>query len=205
MNDLQRQFIRAFEANQELFSISLSTEKIFNLARYYQFVEKHNAILHLVAPTSPENFAVRHVLESLTLLEFLPKNTRFADVGTGAGLPSIPCLIARTDLYGFLVESKLKKARFLQEVLAECRLINRAEILERQFEEIAKPDVSYVLCRALDKFTQKLPRLLKWSGKSNLLFFGGGTLREELTKNGVKFDEKLMPLSEQRFLFSAAK
>lgn len=201
MNDLQRQFIGAFEANQEIFGVSLSTGKIFNLVRYYELVERHNALLHLVAPAPPETFAVRHVLESLALLEFLPKNATFADVGTGAGLPAIPCLIARPDLRGVLIESKLKKAKFLEEVLAECKLKNRAEIFNRQFEELPKPDVSYVCCRALNKFTLKLPKLLKWSAGCTLLFYGGNALRDELKKHGVKFREKLMPLSEQRFLF----
>lgn len=205
MNDTHRQFIGAFEANQEIFGVALSTEKIFSLVKYYEFVERHNALLHLVAPAPAETFAVRHVLESLAMLEFLPKGAKFADVGAGAGLPSVPCLIARPDLRGVLIESKLKKAAFLEKVLLECRLKNRVEIFNRQFEELPKPDVSFVTCRALDKFTLKLPRLLKWSGKSKLLFFGGQALGDELKKHGVRFEEKLMPLSEQRFLFASVK
>jgi hypothetical protein len=42
---------------------------------------------------------------------------------------------------------------------------------------------------------------LKWSKHAQLLFFGGPSLREELQKNRVKFKEKLMPFSEQRYLF----
>ena len=205
MNDLQRQFISAFESNQETFGVSLSTEKIFNLAEYYELIEKHNEILHLVAPAPIETFVVRHILESLYAEKFLPKNARFADLGTGAGLPAVPLLIARKDLRGVLIESKLRKAKFLEEVLAECKLEDRAEIFDRQFEELPKPDVSYVLCRALDKFTQKLPKILKWSGNCTLLFFGGNALREELQKNNVKYEQKLLPLSEQRFLFISQK
>ena len=205
MNDAQRQFIRHFETNQESFGVSLSTEKIFALTRYYELVEKYNALLHLVAPTDAETFVVRHILESIYAEKFLPKNASFADIGTGAGLPAVPLLIARKDTRGFLIESKLKKANFLGEILAECKLENRAEILNQQFEELSQPDVSYVLCRALDKFTQKLPRILKWSGNCNFLFFGGNALRDELKKNGVKFEEKLLPLSEQRFLFVSSK
>jgi 16S rRNA (guanine527-N7)-methyltransferase len=202
---MREKFIEALETNQNLFGLNLTKDKIFVLAKYFELVHQHNEILHLVAPCSPEEFATRHILESLTVLEFLPENARFADVGTGAGLPAIPCLITREDLRGVLIESKLKKAKFLEEVLAECSLKSRAEIINRQFEEIQKPDVSYVLCRALDKFTQKLPKLLKWAGKSKLLFFGGNSLRDELQKNGVKFTEMLMPLSEQRFLFAKKK
>lgn len=182
MNDLQRQFIRAFEQNQEAFGVSLSTEKIFALAKYHELVEKHNALLHLVAPAPVETFVVRHVLESIYAEKFLPKNIKFVDLGTGAGLPSVPILIARKDLCGLLIESKLKKAEFLREVLTECRLENRAEILNRQFEEIEKPAADYILCRALDKFTQKLPRILKWSANARFLFFGGNSLRDALKK-----------------------
>ncbi len=203
MNDLQRQFIRALESNQEAFGVSLSVEKIFNLTKYYELICQHNDILHLVAPTSPETFAVRHILESLFAENFLPKNACFADIGTGAGLPSVPCLIVRKDLRGILIESKLKKASFLREVLTECKLKDRAEILNRQFEELEKPDVNFVTCRALDKFTEKLPKLLKWSKGCELLFFGGNNLGENLEKRGVKFERKLIPQSEQRFLFIA--
>jgi len=204
MNESRQKFIGSLEKNCSLFGVSLSEKTIGELADYYEFVtRKDYEFLHLVAPCSPEEFATRHVLESLTALEFLPEKARFADIGAGAGLPSIPCLIAHADLRGVLIESKLKKGKFLQEVLTECKLESRAKIINRQFEEIQKPDVSYVLCRALDKFTQKLPSLLKWSGRSNLLFFGGNALRDELKKHDIKFREKLMPMSEQRFLFVA--
>lgn len=205
MDDLQRQFIRAFENNAESFGISLSTQKVLNLAKHYELIRKHNDILHLVAPSPVETFVVRHVLESLYAEKFLPENAVFADLGTGAGLPAVPILIARKDTRGFLVESKLKKANFLEEVLAECQLEDRAEILDRQFEELAKPDVSWILCRALDKFAPKLPKIFKWSGACSFLFFGGNALRDGLQKSGVKFETKLLPLSEQRFLFVSQK
>lgn len=199
---MREEIIESIKKHQSAFSLNLNDKKISALADYYELIQTHNPLLHLVAPCSPEEFAVRHILESLTLLEFLPKKARFADIGAGAGLPSIPCLLAREDLSGFLVESKLKKTNFLEEVLDQCGLKKRARIYNRQFEEIEIPnDVSFVTCRALDKFTQKLPQLLKWSKNRSLLFFGGNSLRDELTKNGIRFRDKLMPMSEQRFLF----
>lgn len=202
MKETER-FIAALRANEPAFGISLGAKNLNDLAAYHALVSKRNEFLHLVAPCAPEEFAVRHILESLTLLDFLPKNAKFADVGAGAGLPSIPCLIVREDLRGVLIESKLKKAIFLREVSAECRLENRVEILNRQFEELPKPAVSHVSCRALDKFTRKLPKLLKWSAGCDLLFFGGGALALELEKHGIKFTGKLMPASAQRYLFAA--
>jgi 16S rRNA (guanine527-N7)-methyltransferase len=202
---MRERFIKALEKHQNSFDLALGGDEIRRLADYYELIQAHNDLLHLVAPATAEEFAVRHILESLTLLEFLPKRAKLADVGTGAGLPSLPCLLAREDLYGFLIESKIKKTSFLAEALAQFNLDGRARIINRQFEEIEKPHAAFVTCRALDKFVPKLPRILKWSRGSSLLFFGGNSLRDELKKHNVKFREKLMPLSEQRFLFYTDK
>ncbi|CAN5497917.1 hypothetical protein BH18ACI1_BH18ACI1_08920 [soil metagenome] len=203
MNALHKEFIDSLGANKLFFNISLNKIQTEKIAVYYEFIQEHNAVLHLVAPCSTEEFAVRHILESLTLLEFLPENAKFADVGAGAGLPALPCLIVRQDLHGVLIESKSKKADFLKEVLAKFDLGKCTIIQNKQFEELPKPDVEFITCRALDKFTQKLPKLLKWSKKSSLLLFGGNNLGAELEKYGVKFQKKLIPMSEQRFLFIA--
>lgn len=203
MNNTRRQFINALTENQAAFNIEINPPTMEKLADYYEFVQANNALLHLVAPSAPEVFATRHILESVYLTKFLPVNARFADIGAGAGLPSLPCLIFREDLRGALIESKLKKADFLQKVLTKCDLQNRAEVFNRQFEEVAKPDVSYVTCRALDKFTRKLPKIIKWAHGSNLLLFGGDELRDELKNQRVAFTEKLLPQSERRFIFIA--
>lgn len=202
---MSNEFIEAIKTHQSVFGQNLPDEKISLLNDYFELIQENNEILHLVAPCSAEEFATRHILESLMMLRFLPKKTRFADIGTGAGLPAIPCLIVRDDLRGLLIESKAKKTDFLQKVVEKCNLEKRIKIVNKQFEESRNFDISYVSCRALDKFTDKLPRILKWSEKCGLLFFGGNSLREALQKNRVKFKEKLMPMSEQRFLFISKK
>lgn len=200
MND---EFIDTIRERQSAFGVSVPEEKISRLNDYFAVVRQHNSLLHLVAPCSAEEFATRHVLESLTLLEHLPPNARLADVGSGAGLPSVPCLIVRDDLSAFLIESKIKKAKFLEEAAAGLSISDRVRIVNRQFEEADNSGFSYVTCRALDKFVEKLPRLLKWSRNRTLLFFGGPNLRDALAAQKVQFKERLMPFSEQRYLFAA--
>ncbi len=198
---MQSEFFEAIKTHQAIFGLKLTDEKISALNLYYELVQENNEFLHLVAPCSAEEFAIRHILESLTLLEFLPQNTTFADIGTGAGLPSIPCLIVRDDLCGVLIESKAKKILFLSEVVEKLELFSRVTVINKQFEETFCFDSSIITCRALDKFTEKLPRILKWSVNKKLLFFGGNNLNVELKKYFAKIERKLMPLSEQRFLF----
>ena len=112
ISSMTNEFIESIKQHQSTFGLNLADEKISALAEYYQFVQEHNEILHLVAPCVAEEFATRHILESLTLSAYLPKNAKFADIGTGAGLPSVPCLIAREDLHAVLIESKAKKVSF---------------------------------------------------------------------------------------------
>jgi 16S rRNA (guanine(527)-N(7))-methyltransferase RsmG len=197
---VREELINGLRQREGAFGLQLSDDAIDCLADYYALVQENNPLLHLVAPCPPGEFAVRHILESLTLLEYLPHAAKFADVGTGAGLPSIPCLLVREDLTGHLIESKEKKSKFLETATAKLGLSGRAEIINAQFEETSAGQAQFVTCRALDKFADKLPRLIKWSGGRNLLLFGGPSLGKALSGQGQRFTQLLMPLSEQRFL-----
>jgi len=198
---MREEFIKAIKSRQNSFNLSLPGDTISRLADYYDLVQVHNPILHLVGPCSATEFATRHILESLTMLEFIPQGARFADVGAGAGLPSIPGLIVRKDLSGLLIESKEKKTKFLADAVKHLGIARRAKVSNLQFEEVDPTNVSHVCCRALDKFEQKLPRLLRWADKKGLLLFGGNNLRTAMEKHQLAVTAKLMPLSEQRYLF----
>ena len=190
-------FQAALSANAAAFDVELSPETQAKLTDYYDLLNRWNARLHLVAPCSAEEFATRHVLESLMLLKYLPPNAKIADIGSGAGLPIIPCLIARPDLHATLIESSQKKSVFLREALNTVD--RKATTVARPFEEVPPPDVGFITCRALDQFMEKLPDLIRWAPQgSTLMLFGGETLRQRL---GEQTQEFKIPLSERRFLF----
>lgn len=197
--------IEAIKKNQAAFGLELSAEKIEQLAVYYDLVMQYNSELHLVAPCSANEFAIRHILESLYALQFLPENAVFADIGTGAGLPAIPCLIVREDLLGKLVESKLKKGKFLGHAIRKCDLRERAMLLNEQFQEIENIEVGYLMCRALDKFGKRVEQLKKWSGDAEMILFAGESVRRELTRAKIEFEEFLIPMSEKRYIFKTKK
>ncbi|HVI70404.1 MAG TPA: 16S rRNA (guanine(527)-N(7))-methyltransferase RsmG [Pyrinomonadaceae bacterium] len=182
------------------FDLDLPAETVTHLGKYYSLLTRWNDRLHLVAPCSPEEFARRHVLESLLLLKHLPGGAKIADIGSGAGLPIIPCLIARDDLQATLIESSQKKSVFLREALNQ--LGRPSTIIPKPFEDVPPPDASFVTCRALDQFMNKIAALIHWApGGSTLLLYGGRSLREPLQSTTAKCEEFLIPLSEQRFLF----
>lgn len=198
---MRNEFVEALKTHQTTFGLSLDDLTAERLADYYELVLEHNPLLHLVAPCSAEEFAVRHILESLTLLEHLPIGAKFADVGTGAGLPSIPCLLGREDLSAVLIESKEKKAKYLRDAVSTFGLEWRAKIVARQFSEFDPSGCDIVTVRALDKMTERLPRLIVWSRGRSLILFAGPAVRELLNRMSVRFDETLIPMSERRFIF----
>lgn len=202
---IREDFAQAIKTNQAAFDIELADPAIEQLSDYYELLLDHNPLLHLVGPCAPEEFATRHVLESLTLIKHLPNGSRFADVGAGAGLPSIPCLIARDDLTAVLIESKEKKTAFLELAVSNLFEPTRVEVINLQFEEVRDHDLQFVTCRALDKFVDKLPRMVKWAKGAKLLLFGGSALGEALDKARIRYDVEKMPLSEKRFLFVSKK
>ena len=195
-------FSQAILDHRAAFGLSLSDDQLERLSSYYEIVQEHNPVLHLVAPCSAEEFVVRHIQESLTLLKHLPQNAKLADVGSGAGLPSIPCLLAREDLKGRLIDSKERKAKFLTEAVGLLGLAGRVEVINKQFIETHAADATHVTCRALDKFTELIPRLVRWSRGRTMLLFGGPGVGEALSKNKMTFTRELMPLSERRYLYT---
>ena len=193
-SELER-FEKALLANMQAFGVELTAEALAQLRTYYSLLTRWNDRLHLVAPCSPEEFATRHVLESLMLLEHLPHGAKIADIGSGGGLPIIPCLIARPDLETTLIESSQKKAVFLREAIKEVG--RKATVIARRFEEIEPPDVEFVTSRALDQFARKIRVLFDWAPHgATLLLFGG----EELKKLLNGYEAFLIPRSEKRYL-----
>lgn len=184
------------------FDVQLDAFTVTRLREYYELVLAWNGRLHLVAPCSSEEFATRHVLESLLAPRFMKSGARFIDVGSGGGLPALPCLIVRSDLNATLIESAKKKTVFLREALRQAGATERAKVIAERFEMIDAPTADYVTCRALEQFTEQFKTLVEWSPRQSVLFFfGGETLRDEIEMNALSYRAIRIPESERRFLF----
>jgi len=187
------------------YDVTLTTDAVAGLSHYYELLSQWNARIHLVAPCTPREFAKRHVLESLVMLKHLPNNAEIAEVGAGAGLPTIPCLIVRPDLRAVLIEAAQKKAIFLREALVQTGIAGRATVINERFESVPTPAVGFVTCRALERFEEMLSHLLDWSPpQATLLLFGAKRLEARIEGLGFSSTSELMPGSTGRFLFSVS-
>jgi 16S rRNA (guanine527-N7)-methyltransferase len=205
MNLNLTEFTETLETHAARYDVQLDERTRAHLRDYYEHLLQWNARLHLVAPCAPAEFATRHVLESLMACAHMHAGARVCDVGTGGGLPIIPCLIARPDLQGAtLVEGSTKKSVFLREALNYLKLQDRARVVAERFERMLAPEADALTCRALERFTEMYPRLVRWSPRAaRLLLFGGNALGElvERDESIKSFAAIRMPDSERRFLF----
>jgi 16S rRNA (guanine527-N7)-methyltransferase len=97
-------------------------EQIALLERYRELLVKWNARMNLVGAATLEVFWSRHAWDSAQILPLAPDALRWADLGTGAGLPGVVLAILGKDRPGFhveLVDSLAKRCRFLQVVVDE--------------------------------------------------------------------------------------
>jgi len=115
----------------------------------------------MVAKTDVDRLWDRHVVDSLRALPCLPDTpATILDVGSGAGLPGIPLAIARPDCRLTLIESRSRRAAFLELVVDELRLPNVRVVLARAeasgcigkiavARALATPDKAWQICRSL--------------------------------------------------------
>jgi 16S rRNA (guanine(527)-N(7))-methyltransferase RsmG len=195
------QFREALITHADSYGVALSVSEVSLLTDYYALLLTWNPRLHLVAPCSPAEFATRHVLESLMLLPHLNSNDLVADIGTGAGLPIIPNLVARPDLRAILIESSQKKAVFLREALRITGNSEAAQVISKRFQDVPPEDLNVVTCRALDQFAKVFAELVEWSPQSKLMLFGGAGLRSQIESLNREFSAIRIPNTERRFLF----
>ena len=115
--------------------ITLDETALERFRKYYEMLIDYNTRMNLTAITEENEVIVKHFCDSLYLLaKYEVKNgTKIIDVGTGAGFPGIPLLIARPDIKLTLLDGLNKRLVFLSDVLSELGL--EAEIVHARAEE----------------------------------------------------------------------
>jgi 16S rRNA (guanine527-N7)-methyltransferase len=102
--------------------IELPPDQVELIDRYCRLLWDWNAKLNLTRHTDYEKFVSRDLVDSLILSRHIAGGERMLDVGTGGGVPGIPLAIVRPDLQISLCESVAKKARVVEQIVADLGL-----------------------------------------------------------------------------------
>ena len=114
--------LQVFERLEEA-GLDVQRVEADKLSEYLLLLERWNRVHNLTGIATAAEMVERHLVESLALRRFL-RGTRIADVGSGAGLPGVPLAIVEADRSFTLIESRSKRASFLNHVQGALALTN---------------------------------------------------------------------------------
>lgn len=143
--------------------IALDSVALERFQVFAKLLVEWNQKMNLTGITDPEGIVYKHFLDSLSFLPYvqLPQGASLIDVGTGAGFPGIPLLIARPDLKITLLDSLKKRLTFLEAVLDAAGL-NAATLHSRSEEAGQQPAYREQFDFATARAVAALPTLCEY-------------------------------------------
>src|ERR1700681_67923 len=164
------------------FQIDVNANQIAQIQEYIRLLLVWNEKVNLTAIRDPLEILYRHFCESMFATKTVDLGQcRLADIGTGAGFPGLALKILLPDSQIALVESNIKKATFLAEVVRALG-ITGANVMVSRYEELGEEiaPIDFLMARALGEFEV----FLKWAAseggdaKKVILWLGASDVDE---------------------------
>ena len=162
--------------------ITPTKDKLQKLEKFYQLLIEWNKKINLTRITNKEEVYLKHFYDSLTIVKEvdLTKVNTLCDVGTGAGFPGIVLKIFYPNLKITLIDSLLKRVKYLNEIIKELDLKDIVAIHTRGEDYHETFDI--VTARAvanIEKLLQYTMHVVETNGQFIAM---KGNIEEELTK-----------------------
>ena len=172
---------QALESGLTQMGIDYSQEQIGQLLKFIDLLIKWNKVYNLTAVRKAEDMVSLHLLDSLSVLPNLGNFSRLLDVGSGAGLPGIPLAIFCPNQEFVLLDSNVKKTRFIQQAVIDLKLKNVSVAHDRV--EKYQPDALFdcITTRAFATMTETLKLVDHLiSERLRIIFMKSNTAETEL-------------------------
>jgi len=177
------------------FNISLTPEKIGLFETYLRELKRWNSKINITAIHDEFEITIKHFVDSISPLNYMPSYASVLDIGSGGGFPGIPLKIANPSLSITLLDSTLKKVNFQKHITRLLKLDRITAVHGRaeQKELLKRLDSPFdvVISRAFSSLGRLLvigEPYLKEGGL--LIAMRGREAKRELTRN----EETLPPL-----------
>ncbi len=111
-----------------------SAEKLY---KFSEILIETNRSFNLTAITDEKDVILKHFVDCASIIKQIPPNATLVDVGCGAGFPSLPIAILRSDVRATSLDSTTKKIDFINKIAQNLSLYNVTAISTRA-EDFAK-------------------------------------------------------------------
>lgn len=122
--------------------LDLSEQVLNNLLKYQDALVLWNKAYNLTAIREPKEMLIKHLLDSLSILNHVPKG-RMLDVGTGGGMPGMIVALCQPERECVLLDSNGKKIRFLKQFIADMKLTNVKAVQTRVEDQQSINDLGH--------------------------------------------------------------
>ena len=188
-------------------NISNSDAIIEKLRTYLNTLIEWNQSYNLTSVRQPQAVITRHFCDSLSVLPFIDSGQNLLDVGTGAGFPGIVLAIACPSMRVCAIDSQIKKATFLRQLIMELDLQNVLVINKKVEEFNVSQPFSQVVSRAFSSIEGIIENTNHLIGpNSRVISMKGVYPMAELQELKVAYDShsvKVPGLSESRHIVIA--
>ncbi len=118
----------------------LNLEKTEKFLRLTKILLEENEKYNLTAIKEPHKIILNHYADCASLADILPSGAKIADVGCGAGFPTLPVAILRPDVKILGIDSTAKRINYVNMATSELGLSN-VEAVSARAEDIGKSEI----------------------------------------------------------------
>lgn len=175
--------IEEFIKEVEALGLNVTEEQLKQLDIIYNTLVETNKTMNLTRITEKDDVYLKHFYDSLTLAKVydLTKANTLCDIGTGAGFPGLVLKIFYPNLEITLVDSLLKRVKYLNSLIEKLQLTG-IKAYHNRAEDIIKEGKKFDIVTA--RAVSALPKLLLWTmplaNKNGSFLAMKGNVEEEL-------------------------
>ena len=121
-------------------SSMLSLDRTDKFLKLTELMLEENEKYNLTAIKEPNKIILNHYADCAALAEILPKNARIADIGCGAGFPTLPIAILRPDVSVLGVDSTAKRIGYVN-MAAELLELTNVNAITARAEDVGRGEL----------------------------------------------------------------
>ena len=169
----------------EKYGIKISKHQAEQFDKYYNRLVETNKVMNLTAITDEGDVLLKHFLDSVLPCDMIKQNSTLIDVGAGAGFPSLPLKIVRSDIKLTMIDSLNKRVNFLNDVVNDLSLkgVTAEHARAEEFAKTHREKFDVATARAVAELNTLVEYLLPFVKVGGIcLIYKASKLDEEIAR-----------------------